>query len=90
MSLGLSIVVPVYNEIHTIDTVLSKVIDALPGVPKEIVLVDDGSKDGTRQWLIDTFGDPTYGPVVSEIGVLSSVLVKTAFSPESLRSRNQS
>ena len=67
MSLGLSIVVPVYNEIHTIDTVLSKVIDALPGVPKEIVLVDDGSKDGTRQWLIDTFGDPTYGPVVSEI-----------------------
>ena len=63
MSLELSIVIPVYNEIHTIDTVLSKVVEALPGIPKELVLVDDGSKDGTRQWLMDAFGDPTHEPV---------------------------
>lgn len=58
MSLKLSVVIPVYNEIHTIDTVLGKVTQALPHIPKELVLVDDGSKDGTREWLIETFGDP--------------------------------
>jgi glycosyltransferase involved in cell wall biosynthesis len=55
MALKLSVVIPVYNEIHTIDTVLSKMVDVLPGVPKELVLVDDGSTDGTREWLAKTF-----------------------------------
>ena len=67
MSLRLSIVIPVYNEIHTIDTVLVKVAEALPKIPKELVLVDDGSKDGTRQWLMDTFGDPTKAPLSVEL-----------------------
>ncbi|HAC64267.1 MAG TPA: family 2 glycosyl transferase, partial [Cyanothece sp. UBA12306] len=53
----LSVVIPVYNEIHTIDSALTKVAQALPGTPKEIVLVDDGSTDGTREWLIQTFGE---------------------------------
>ena len=47
----LSVIIPVYNEIHTLDTVLAKVICALPEVEKEIVLVDDFSTDGTREWL---------------------------------------
>ncbi|MEM7771941.1 MAG: glycosyltransferase family 2 protein [Cyanobacteria bacterium P01_E01_bin.6] len=51
----LSIVIPIYNEIHTIDTVLAKVVEVLPNVSKEIVLVDDGSTDGTREWLAQTF-----------------------------------
>jgi len=63
MSLKLSVVIPVYNEIHTIDMVLGKVVQALPHVPKELVLVDDGSRDGTREWLTKTFGDPTERPV---------------------------
>ena len=67
MSLSLSVVIPVYNEIHTIDTVLSKVVEAIPHVPKELVLVDDGSKDGTRDWLINTFGDPHEHPVDTQL-----------------------
>ena len=47
----LSIIVPVYNEIRTVGAVLQAVADALPQVEKEIVLVDDGSTDGTREWL---------------------------------------
>ncbi|XTZ12580.1 MAG: glycosyltransferase family 2 protein [cyanobacterium endosymbiont of Rhopalodia inflata] len=52
----LSIVIPVYNEIHTIESALIKVAQALPGISKEIVIVDDGSTDGTREWLERTFG----------------------------------
>jgi glycosyltransferase involved in cell wall biosynthesis len=44
----LSIVIPVYNERKTVAELLSRVkaVD-LPGIEKEIVIVDDGSTDGT-------------------------------------------
>jgi glycosyltransferase involved in cell wall biosynthesis len=45
----LSIVIPVYNEERTIRLVLTHVL-ALP-VPKEVIIVDDASTDGTRQIL---------------------------------------
>lgn len=48
-SFKLSIVIPVYNEERTIQQVLTRVA-ALP-VPKEIVIVDDASTDGTREIL---------------------------------------
>ena len=50
--LCLSIVIPVYNERQTLLAVLER-IDAAPvlGLAKEIILVDDGSKDGTRDLL---------------------------------------
>ena len=47
----LSIIVPVYNERHTLGTVLVTASRALPHVEKEIIVVDDCSKDGTREWL---------------------------------------
>ncbi len=45
----LSVVIPVYNERTTIER-LVEAVDAvpLPGMQKEIILVDDGSTDGTR------------------------------------------
>lgn len=45
----LSIVIPVYNEINTILEVLRRV-KAVP-LDKEIIIVDDGSVDGTREVL---------------------------------------
>ena len=47
----LTVVVPAYNEAATIDLILERV-DAVP-IEKEIVVVDDGSTDGTRQRLRD-------------------------------------
>src|SRR3954470_14007886 len=44
-----SVVVPAYNEEHTLEGVLRRVA-ALP-VRKELVVVDDGSRDGTPQIL---------------------------------------
>ena len=44
--LKLSIIVPVYNEKKTINQILIK-INKLKSLKKEIIVVDDGSKDGT-------------------------------------------
>jgi glycosyltransferase involved in cell wall biosynthesis len=45
----LSVLIPVYNEEHTILEILNRV--RAVDIPKEIILVDDGSKDGTRTIL---------------------------------------
>jgi glycosyltransferase involved in cell wall biosynthesis len=54
----LSIVIPVYNEIHTIGRILNQVAKALPEIPKQIVIVDDRSSDGTSDWLRKNLGQP--------------------------------
>ena len=48
----ISIIVPVFNEINTLDTILEKIEQApFCGLEKEIILVDDMSTDGTREHL---------------------------------------
>ncbi len=48
----LSIVIPVYNEKKTIEEILRRVMAVkIPSVSKEIIIVDDGSEDGTREIL---------------------------------------
>jgi glycosyltransferase involved in cell wall biosynthesis len=47
----LSIVIPCYNEIKTIDAILKKVLAVQVNMPKELVIVDDGSQDNTRAYL---------------------------------------
>ena len=50
----ISIIVPVYNEINTIDEILKKIENAsFCGLEKEIILIDDMSTDGTREHLKD-------------------------------------
>ncbi len=49
MSPKLSVVIPVYNARATIEELLRRV-QASP-LEKEIVIVDDGSTDGAREWL---------------------------------------
>ena len=44
----LSVVIPCYNEVATIDRILAAV-RASPHPDKEIIVVDDGSTDGTRE-----------------------------------------
>jgi glycosyltransferase involved in cell wall biosynthesis len=47
-----SIIIPVYNEINTLDKILEKVEQAsFCGLEKEIILIDDKSEDGTTELL---------------------------------------
>jgi glycosyltransferase involved in cell wall biosynthesis len=47
-----SIVIPIYNEARSLRELVGRVErSALPGVEKEILLVDDASTDGTREIL---------------------------------------
>ncbi|MCB9110816.1 MAG: glycosyltransferase family 2 protein [Anaerolineales bacterium] len=45
----LSVIIPVYNEVESIETILKRVQDTK--LANEILIVDDGSKDGTRDIL---------------------------------------
>jgi glycosyltransferase involved in cell wall biosynthesis len=48
----LSIVVPIYNEKQTLPKILERIEKVeLPGLERELVLVDDFSTDGTRDYL---------------------------------------
>jgi glycosyltransferase involved in cell wall biosynthesis len=56
----LSVVIPVYNEEATVAALLQSVLEAplLPGVERELVVVDDGSRDGTSAALAAFAADP--------------------------------
>jgi glycosyltransferase involved in cell wall biosynthesis len=55
----LSIVIPVFNELPTVEELLRRVraADLPPGVERQIVIVDDGSSDGTAELLARIIGE---------------------------------
>ncbi len=56
---GASIIVPVYNEEESIVIVIESVLKAMRkrGIPIQVVVVDDGSTDRTKQLVISEFGE---------------------------------
>jgi dolichol-phosphate hexosyltransferase len=47
----LSILMPVYNERATVERAIRAVMETDVGMPKELIIVDDGSTDGTLEIL---------------------------------------
>jgi glycosyltransferase involved in cell wall biosynthesis len=47
----LSLIIPIYNEVATLRTVVERVVAV--DLDKELVLIDDGSTDGSRELLAD-------------------------------------
>jgi len=63
----LSVIIPVYNEIHTIGETLSRILQV--DLPKEVIMVDDFSTDGTREFLKEWVADRS-GEVKDQVRIL--------------------
>jgi len=64
----LSVLVSLYNDRNLVPTMLGLVCRALPDVEKEIIIVDDFSTDGSREWLRDNFPDGARSCTSIEVG----------------------
>ena len=51
----LTVIIPVYNEINSIEILLKKVLET--NIKKQIIVVDDFSTDGSREKILENFED---------------------------------
>ena len=76
----LSILMPVYNERATAGHAIQQVLDAdLPIDDVEVVIVDDASDDGTREWLLRQDFPPNVRLVLHDDNRGKGAAVATAF-----------
>lgn len=71
----LSVIIPVYNEVENIKTILKRVQDT--NLAHEIVVVDDGSKDGTRDVLKELDGQQSVRVILHEKNKGKGAAVRT-------------
>lgn len=75
----LSVVIPVYNEKDTLETVVDKVARAHKHI-HEIIIVDDGSKDGTQEILKEKIVNPLCKKFFHEKNKGKGAALRTGFS----------
>lgn len=77
----LSVVVPVYNERNTITEIIRRVrtVELPDGIEREIIVVDDGSTDGTRD-VLRQLGDSTVRVLFQERNQGKGAALRTGFS----------
>jgi glycosyltransferase involved in cell wall biosynthesis len=73
----LSVVIPVYNEKNTVAEILRRV--KATGRADEIILVDDGSTDGTREFLRTLVSPPAVKVVFHEKNMGKGAALRTGF-----------
>ena len=56
---NVSVIIPTYNRKNLLKRALHSVINQT-FVPQEIIVVDDGSSDGTKDWVLERFPDVRY------------------------------
>jgi glycosyltransferase involved in cell wall biosynthesis len=77
----LSIVIPIYNEAATILELLNLVAGIPVGLEKELVLVDDCSRDGTREVLRKVAADhPDWRVLFHEVNQGKGAALRTGFA----------
>ena len=75
--MNLSVIIPVYNEVQNIREILKRV--QATGLPWEILIVDDGSTDGTRDILKELDGKDSIRVVLHEKNQGKGAAVRTGF-----------
>jgi len=73
----LSVLIPAYNEVHNIQNILNKIEEV--NIPKEIIVVDDGSTDGTRE-LLNTLKSDTIKVIFHEKNQGKGGAIRTAIT----------
>ncbi len=73
----LSVIMPVYNERETLAEIVRQVLDT--GLADEIVMVDDGSTDGTREIMQQWADHPIIRVIYHETNRGKGSAVRTAF-----------
>lgn len=76
--MNISVIIPVFNECNTIQEIIRRV--QATGIPSEIVVVDDGSTDGTRQVLADMNGKEKVRVILHEKNMGKGSAVRTGFT----------
>lgn len=74
----LSVIMPIYNEIHTLEEIIKRVENT--GLADEIVMVDDGSKDGTRELVKKYQGKTGFQVILHEKNQGKGAAVKSGFA----------
>ena len=59
-TMNISVVIPTYNRKHTLPRAIASVLNQTLQ-PTEIIMVDDGSTDGTADWIQKTY--PRINPI---------------------------
>ena len=72
----LTVIIPVYNEIEYIDILLKKVLAT--NIDKQIIVVDDFSKDGTREKLIYDYKDKVQKLILHDTNQGKGAAIKSA------------
>ena len=80
--MNLSIIIPCYNELETIEQVVQSVINAT-GSEREIIIVDDGSTDGTRELLEQKFSDESVRVIFQDKNQGKGSALRTGFATAS-------
>src|SRR5204863_3344990 len=77
----LSVIVPVYNERNTVVEVVRRMraVELPDGIEREIIVVDDGSSDGTRD-VLRQLGDSTVRVLVHEENRGKGAAVRTGLA----------
>jgi len=76
----LSVIVPVYNERNTLPEIVRRMraVELPDGIDREIIVVDDGSTDGTRE-VLKQLGDSTVRVIMHEHNKGKGAALRTAF-----------
>lgn len=75
-----SIVIPCYNEIRTIDKLLAAVQAVELPYEREIIIIDDCSKDGTREHLLELDGKDSIRVVLHQVNQGKGAALRTGFT----------